>query len=320
MREPDAQRRRFLAALAAGVAAPAVARDGPRTIVYISRPGDEIGWLRNALAERGYIDGSNIRVDLRLVEADRFQALAADVVASKPEVVLVGGVERAQKMMALTRTIPIICTLGSDVVGAGLARSLNRPGYNVTGFSIEVREIAPISISLIRAMRPTVRRLVLVLPMGPATLYRQGLRPIAEAAEAAGIAWEPRVTLTLAELDRALAETPGEQTAAMLTSGIPTVAMPEMTSVVNARRVVSLAGLSPEWVEAGALMCYLRSIADKPRRMAAIIDKILRGADPGTIPFEVGDRSDLFLNRQTARLIGVTIPQEVLLRATRVVG
>ena len=296
-----------------------LARGPAARVVYLSREGDDGQWLLPALAERGYIEGQGLRLSVRPVEGDAFDAAARKAVAENPDALMTGGVVRVRKLMALTRRIPIICMNGSDAVGAGLAKSLARPGYNVTGFSIEVRETAPIIISLVRALRPGLRRIVVVLPYGPATLLREGLRPMAEAAGAAGIAWEHKIAGTLQELDQAFAGEPGEQVAAFLAGVPPNVEPAEIAARLNARRIATISGLVPEWVEDGALMCYQRVVPDKPRRVAALLDKVLRGMDPGTIPFEVGDRDELVLNRATARRIGVTIPQEVLLRATRVI-
>jgi putative ABC transport system substrate-binding protein len=319
MQGPDATRRALLAALAAGIAAPALGRDAPRRVTVIGRPADDYDWLRPLLAERGYVEGVNLQMLVFQAEGPAFQAAAQKAVASRPDLLITGGVVRVKQLMALTSTIPIICTLGSDAVGAGLANSLSRPGRNVTGFSIEVRDIAPITLRLLKSMRPGLKRMVLVLPTGPLTLNEGGLRPFAEAARAEGLSWEPRIAASAAQFEQAVAGSPGEQTAAFLSGGAGPDAS-ALLAVLNEKRVATLAGLDMDWVDAGALMGYVRNIPDKGRRLASLIDKILRGADPGTIPFEVGERSEFHLNVKTARLIGVTVPQEVLLRATRVIA
>lgn len=320
MQGAAATRRRLLAAFAAGCVAPVLGAEGPRRVTYIGRPGDDIDWLRATLAERGYVEGRTLRLTVHAVDPDGFRDVAREAVAARPEVLMAGGVVRVRELMSLTSTIPIVCVLGSDVVGAGLAKSLARPGRNVTGFSIEVREIAPITVSLARALRPAARRMVLVLGTGSARGNEQGLRPMAEAAREAGFTWEPRPTPTMQHVHALAAEGPGELTMAFLAGTPEDGDMAQVAQALNARRVASIGGLSAEWVEAGALMSYVRTIADKPRRVAALVDKLLRGADPGTIPFEVGERAEFTLNRATARAIGVAIPQEVLLRATRVIG
>lgn len=320
MREPSATRRALLAALAAGTAAPAWGLDVPRRVTLLTRPGDDGEWLRTVLAERGYVDGANLRLTVVPVEGPPFEAAARAAIAAKAELLMTGGVERVRLLMGLTTTIPIICTLGSDVVGAGLAKSLQRPGRNVTGFSIEVRDIAPITISLAKAIRPRLQHMVVVLPRGPLTLNEGGMRPLAEAARAAGITWGARIAATAAQAGAEFADLPGERTAAFLSGGPQAPGALEMLAALNERRILTIAGLVMEWVEAGALMSYVRSIADKPRRIAALVDKLLRGVDPGTIPFEVGERAEFALNLKTAKAIGVAIPQEVLLRATRVIG
>jgi putative ABC transport system substrate-binding protein len=316
------RRRRALLAIGTALAlAPSrlLAAPSPARVVYIATPDDDGLWMLPALAERGYVEGANFRFIVRPVDSDGFDEVARRTIAEKPAVLLVGGVVRVQKLMKMTSTIPIVLLLGSDPVGAGLAKSLARPGYNVTGFSIETRAIAPITISLLRAIRPGLKRIVVVLPMGPPTLFRFGLSAFAEAAAAVGMSWEHRVATNAAELQALCAEGDPAQVAAFLGGKQAGMTLAEVAEIFNARRIVTMAGLNTDWVEAGALMCYVRVIPEKDRHIAAIIDKLLRGVAAGTIPFETGDRDEFMLNRATARRIGVAIPQEVLLRATRVI-
>jgi putative ABC transport system substrate-binding protein len=313
--------RRALLALLAGALVPesVLAAASPARVVYIATPDDDGLWMLPALAERGYVEGANFRFIVRPVDSDGFDEVARRTIAEKPAVLLVGGVVRVQKLMKMTSTIPIVLLLGSDPVGAGLAKSLARPGYNVTGFSIETRAIAPITISLLRAIRPTLKRIVVVLPMGPTTMFRFGLSAFAEAAAAVGVSWEHRVATNAAELKGLFANVDPAEVAAFLSGKQAGLTYAEVTEIFNARRILTMAGLNPDWVEAGALMCYIRVIPEKDRHVAAVIDKLLRGIDAGSIPFETGDRDEFTINRTTAKKIGVAIPQEVLLRATRVI-
>src|SRR5204862_7502251 len=208
-----------------------------------------------------------------------------------------------------TRSIPIVCGAIPDPVSAGFAQSLRRPGGNVTGLSTGSHELWPIVIGMLRTLRPRLKRIAVF--HSPGMPVEIQMRTHREAAEAAGIAWSHVAVSTPADLERSLAPLAGEalHMAPIRTDGLAE----ELLEIAHRHRILTFGGHEV------ALMGYSRHFADEIRRIAATVDKLLRGANAAEIPFELPDRTHFRLNRATARRIGVEIPPEMLMRADRVV-
>jgi putative ABC transport system substrate-binding protein len=277
--------------------------------------------FRQGLHGLGYVEGRNIAIDERWGEGrpDRLASLAAELVRLNVDIIVTSSTPGVQAARQATRTIPIIMTLVSDPVESGLAASLARPGGNVTGLSTMHPEISGKRLELLKEVIPKVSRVaVLCNPSSPVTA------PLLRETQAAARAL--RVQLQLVEvrgpteLDNAFSAITRDRARAL-------VVLPDAIFQDQRSRIVALAakGRVPamyawrEPVDAGGLMSYGASVPDIFRRAAVYVDKILKGARPAELPVEQPTRFELVINMKTARALGLTIPQSVLIRADQVI-
>jgi putative ABC transport system substrate-binding protein len=280
--------------------------------------------IRLALRERGHIEGQNIATEYRYGEGklDRFAELAAELVRLKVDIIVVAGGNlwvRAAKNA--TKTIPIVMTgPGSDPVEAGLIGSLARPGGNVTGLTILGTELGGKRLELLKEAIPKLARVaVLYDPAAPASVIevKEVLPPAARTLRLTARFWEVREADGFEKVFAALSKERPD--------GLYPVSGPLMRD--NQKRTVDFALKSrlPSMyfnrgaVEAGGLMYYGADLADSYRRVAYYVDKILKGAKPRDLPVEQPTKFELVINLKTAKQIGVTIPSDVLARASRLI-
>jgi ABC-type uncharacterized transport system substrate-binding protein len=280
--------------------------------------------IRLALRELGYIEGQNIATEYRTAEGklDRLPELAAELVRLKVDVIVAaGGVNTIRPAMNATKTIPIVMVGGGDdPVKAGLVESLARPGGNVTGTTRLGGELGGKRLELFKEAVPKlVRVAVLYDPGAPASV-----REVKEVLPVAGRAlrltiqsWEVRGT---EDFDRVFAAM-GKQRP----DGLYVPTSPRMFD--NGNRIVGFALKSrlpsmygnKEAVDAGGLMSYAADPADSYRRVAYYVDRILKGAKPADLPVEQPTKFEFVINMKTAKQIGLTIPPDVLARASRLI-
>ena len=290
----------------------AFAADRPRVVGYLSG-GQGPEWLARVLATRGYVDGRNLRIDTRVPanwDMPMLAKAAAELVAARPDVLYAIMANRVAALAAATRTIPIVTGGVPDPVGAGFAQTIRRPGGNITGLSFGFRETAEILLGLLKEFRPRLRRVVGIFPAGLPEEHRGTWWR--DASRAAAVEWSAAEAGDEADAERILQPVAGQ---AVIVAPTKDPRQPERILAIATRlRILSIGS-----VQQGALMSYGHDFADHESRIAAILDKVLRGASPAEIPFELPDRPAFSLNRRTARAIGVEIPPGVLLRATEVI-
>jgi putative tryptophan/tyrosine transport system substrate-binding protein len=280
--------------------------------------------IRLALRELGYIEGQNIAIEYRYSEGkqDRQPELAAELVRLKVDIIVVtGGTGQTRAAKNATKTIPIIMVdAGRDPVEAGLIESLAHPGGNVTGITSLNRELGGKRLELLKEAVPKVARVaVLYDPAAPAAVLdvREVLPAAARALKLTLQPWEVR---TSEDFDTVFAAM-GKQRP----DGLYVTPNPLMAN--NLRRIAGLALKSRlpsvygrrEAVDAGGLIYYGADLADSYRRVAVYVDKILKGAKPADLPVEQPTKFELVINLITAKQIGLTIPPEVLARASRLI-
>jgi putative ABC transport system substrate-binding protein len=275
-----------------------------------------------ALGELGYVEGRHFTIDRRYANggSDQLPDLAAELVRLKVDVIVTLGTIAAQAAKKATATIPIVIVVGGDPVGTGLAGGLARPGGNVTGLSLMSTELSAKRLELLKQVAPDASRVALV--------WGSDLRPFADVALKTMQAVAPSLRLRLesvevrnaADLPHAFASVAAARADAMYVLGGPLLTdhRAKVIELVAASRLPTIFG-GGGFVEAGGLMSYGPSFSEVFRRAARYVHKILQGAKPGDLPIEQPTKFDLVINLKTAKAMGLTIPQSLLLRADEVI-
>jgi len=277
--------------------------------------------LVGGLAELGWVEGRNLRLDLRYAEGDaaRIRPLAAELLSEKPDVLVATTEPVAREAAALTKTVPIVFAIGFDPVGAGLVQSFTRPGGNVTGMSVLQYELIPKRLQLLKEAVPGLTRVAVIYRAGDANADRV-LESLAQPARTLGLAVIPGEVRVAGEFERAF-----EQLARQKAGGI--VLLGDALFFQHSARVANLAikhrlafGVGPvEYARAGALFSYGPDFAAIFRSSATLVDKILKGARPADMPVEQANVYELVVNLKTARQLGITLPRSFLLQATQTI-
>jgi putative ABC transport system substrate-binding protein len=324
------RRREFIAGLGSAVAWPLTARGQQPGLPVIgllhSASSDTVTrYLANfhqGLKQGGHVAGQNVSIEYRWADGqyDRLPALAADLVRRQVTVIVaLGAVNSPLAAKAATESIPILFVTGSDPVEIGLVPRLNRPGGNLTGFTLVARELVPKRLEILRELIPKISVVGLIVnPMNPNNK--------SEASEMQALArdggWRLQVAAaaTIAELDAAFTTLARQKVDAFLT---PTdyffVARRGQIATLAAR--YSLPGIFPtrDSVDAGGLMSYGASVSDAYRQLGIYASRILKGERAGELPVMQPTKFELIVNLSTARAIGLTIPESILARADEVI-
>ena len=324
MKSTDSRRRLLAALLASPLAGRALAQESSpvRIVGYLMVGEGHPRRLSAGLGELGYVEGRNLRFEIRrmpesAMPADREKAVAA-LAGSGAEVLVASGDWNVVALHRATTRIPIVSAGVSNPVSLGLARSLRNPGMNVTGLSSGLEEAAVLQFGALRLMRPRLKRVVFV-----AFHLEDELKVAPEhvsAAERLGIATDVAVAKDLEEVERifaAIRETAVE--AAWIDTPAAGVTAKQIAGSAVRHRLATHA-IDASMVRDGLLFSFWLAQTDGAHRIAIIVDKILRGASPASIPFELPDKTELTINRATAAAIGVAIPEELKLRANAIVG
>jgi ABC-type uncharacterized transport system substrate-binding protein len=280
--------------------------------------------FRQELRTLGWIEGKNIIIEYRFAEQkrDRVAGLAADLVRMKVDLIVASGTPTVLAAKKATTTIPIVMTNVGDPVGTGLVASLARPGGNVTGLSSLGIELNTKRLEILKDAVLDLARVGLLWPAGSGAGVALQLKDLRSAALA--------LKLKLEEIETRLDDPKGlesafqtakqKQVGAILTTSGPLL-------FAERKRLVELAGkyrlpaiyFQREFVDDGGLMSYGTDFDHQYRRAAVYVDKILKGAKPGDLPVQQATKFEFIINLKAAKQIGVTIPQNVLARADKVI-
>jgi putative ABC transport system substrate-binding protein len=278
--------------------------------------------LREGLSEAGFIDGQNVRIDLRWAEGqyDRLPAMAKELVGQQVALIIAGGGDRpALAAKAATTTIPVVFIGSDDPVGFGLVASLNKPGGNVTGVSLFTSELEVKRFALLRELAPAIPRIaMLVNPNNPTA--EPNIRDVQAAAHAVDQQIDFLRAGSERDIDSAFRTMVRQRTDALLVAHDPFLfARREQLVALAAYNAIPAIYEFREFVLAGGLMSYGIKLTDNYRLAGGYAGKILKGAKPADLPVQQPTKLILTINLKTAKSLGLEIPAKLLALADEVI-
>ena len=301
------------------------AEPGPQVRIAILGTQLSRGPTANVVEELqrlGYGEGRNLTLDVRYAENKpaRLPDLALELVRLKPDVILtMGTIESTVAVMKATATIPIVFVHAVDPVRTGLVATLARPGGNVTGITSLNADLDAKRLELITEILPGVRRVVvLVSSLDPETASM--LRRVESAARARHVQLDVQKIRDQTDLNRALSSAAKRDAPGLLALGSPPLNSLS-PSLAKLTAKYQLPAVSPwkEFPDAGGLASYGTNVPEMFQRGAQLVDRILKGAKPAELPVEQPTKFELVINLKTAKVLGLNIPESILLRADEVI-
>ena len=277
--------------------------------------------LRRSLRDAGYVDGRDVVLDYRFGNGKRgrIRAQAAEFVRRDVDVIVAAGLPPAQEAAKLTRTIPIVVTFASDLVGSGLVASYAKPGGNVTGMTSLAVDLSAKRLQLVKEAVPSVSRVAMLF--NP-TAYA-GVETVQRARTAAvllGVAIQQVPVRGTSDFENAFAAMARERADALIMVVDRLIATHRRQLIgLAARRKLPTMCWRPAMARDGCLMSYGADRSAMVRRSASYVAKILRGSNPAEMPIEQPTKFGLAVNLKTAKALGITFPPSILLRATEVI-
>jgi ABC-type uncharacterized transport system substrate-binding protein len=273
------------------------------------------------MLELGYIEGKNLAIEWRFADGrtERFDPLAAELVRANVEVIVTHSTAAARALRRATTRLPLVVIGMGDPVGSGLAASLARPGGNVTGVSIIATELAPKYVELLKSVVPKVSRVAYLMTSGN-PIHPTLLKRIDAVARQLGIEVLPVGVGTPDGIAAGFGAIVDKRAEAVIVPPDPMLSLKrrQIASLSVANRLPSIF-TNRESVEAGGLMSYGPNPLASYRSGAVYVDKILKGAKPAELPIEQPTKFYMTVNLKTAKILGIAIPKELLLRADEVI-
>jgi putative tryptophan/tyrosine transport system substrate-binding protein len=275
--------------------------------------------LREGLAKLGWIEGHNLRIDLRFTgsDPDRMQAYAAELVSLATEVIVASSAPATRAAQEQTKTFPIVFTAGGDPVTNGLLQNIARPEGNTTGFTSTVDSLIGKWLELLKEAAPHITRVALVF--NPQTVNAAYFRSIEAAATLLGVQGLKTPVRDPLDIVRAIDAFAAEPNGGLLVVPVLPVESYQMLHRVAAQHRLPGIHVNRREVATGGLMSYATDFPDIYRRAATYVDRLLRGAKVSELPVQFPTKFELVVNLKTAKAIGLTIPEAFLLRADEVI-
>ena len=308
-----------LAARAQQTAVPVIGFLDPRSADAMT---ERLPAFRQGLKEAGLVEGDNVAIEYRWAEGqyDRLPALAAELVRRQVAVIFATPTISALAAKSATATIPIVFTAGDDPVKLGLVSSLARPGGNLTGVNFFGAEVVSKRLELLRELVPRIGRLAVLVNPSNATISETTVRDLEAAARGMGVQVQVFNASTSREIDAAFANLVRERSDAVFVSGDAFFTSRRVQLATLATRYVIPSSFSQrEVTEAGGLMSYATNIRDTYRQVGVYVGRILKGAKPADLPVVQSSKFELVINHQTARMLGLTVPDKLLVAADEVI-
>ena len=277
--------------------------------------------LREGLRDLGHIDGKNILYEYRSAggNPDRMPSLVTELIQLKVEILFCSNLPAIHAAKAATKTIPIVMVSNVDPVELGLVDSFARPGGNITGLTLQSLELSGKRLELLKEIFPKLKRVGLVWNTGDQSMNLI-TKQVQAAAPTLGVALQPygvRDPEDFGGIFEKISQNPPDALFSIADRLISSQRKQIVEFGVKSK-IPTMFDAAPA-VEAGALMAYGPRRAEVSRRAAVFVDKILKGAKPADLPVEQPTKFELVINLKTAKEIGLTIPQNVLMRADRVI-
>jgi putative tryptophan/tyrosine transport system substrate-binding protein len=317
------RRRDFIAGIGAAAwpLAGRAQRAAPPVIGFLNlRSPAEAGYVLEpflqGLRDAGYVDGQNVAIEYRWAEYrfDRLSALAADLVSRHVNVIITSGA--ALEVKAVTSTIPIVFTTGSDPVATGLVERLDRPGANVTGASFYSGALVAKQLELLHELVPRAAVIGMLRRRSTGT----GVKDAQTAASTLGQHIHELTVENDGEFERAFATLVQQKAGALVVDVNPFFdSRRERLIELASRHAIPTVYYDREFVTAGGLICYGASIMDAYRQAGVYAGRILKGEKPGDLPVMLPTKFDMALNLKTAKALSLEVPTSILLRATEVI-
>jgi putative ABC transport system substrate-binding protein len=325
------RRRDFAAMFGSAAALPlaAYAEQAGRTrriALLLGAGGDAEGmsWLaefRAKLASFGWTDGRNATLDVRWGGADiaHIQAMAAELVRSSPDVILVYSIRVLNAMRRATEKIPVVFIATSDPVGLGIVQSLAHPGGNLTGFMLYEVSVAGKLAELLKEVQPDLKRVALLF--NPENLsapgYWKAIETVAAPLGMTPLRFPVRDEATIGDAMEAFARVPAG--GIVLPTDVTTVVHRGLIIALAERYKLPVAYSFRADVASGGLISYGPDTTDLFHRAASYVDRILRGEKPGDLPVQAPTKFELAINMKTAKTLGIAVPRTILVRADDVI-
>ena len=280
------------------------------------------GPFRQGMSELGYVEGKNLVIEWRSAEdkAERLSGLAAELVNLKVDAIVAAGSLAIGTAQRATMTIPIVMGGAGDPVASGYVKSLAHPGGNITGATNIAGDLAPKQLEMLHSMVPKLSRVFVLVNPDNLAGHITVLKNVQAAARRTGVTIVSLDARAPKEIENAFSKMAREKATGLIVARDPFLNQQgrQIAELAAKNRLPTIAGVR-EYVEAGGLMSYGASITDQYRRVAIYVDKILKGAKPGDLPVEQPTKFELLINRTTAKALGLTIPQSLLISADKVI-
>lgn len=277
--------------------------------------------LLKGLQDRGYVKDANFALEERYVDGDldRLPAAAAELVQQKVDVIVTTATQASVAAQKATSTIPIVIAVETDPVGSGFAKTLARPGGNMTGLSTMATDTVTKHLNLLAEVKPGLKRLgVLMDPLHPA--HPGMLKSLEGPARRLKIALEVVRATSPAEIERALSTLKDKRAEGVLVL-IDSVYSLNRRQIAEQAAKLKLMSIYPDssYAEAGGFMTYGVVFNDNFHRVGGFIDRIAKGANPAEMPFEQPTKFELVINHKATSAVGITVPRSLLARADRLI-
>lgn len=319
-------RRQFLIASGALLAAPLVRAQRPEKVYRIgmpnvvNRPANPfIAAFEDGLRDHGYLPGKNVVIDYRSADgsAERLPVVVRELVRSNPDVIVTSQNQVTMVVKAATSSIPIVMVVGTDVLRQGLVQSLAAPGGNITGLAWDVGEgTVEKKLEFLKEVAPTATRVAVLVGPPYEIVYRDAVERAAKALRLS-VFWKSFSN----DLKQDFADMVQQGCRALIMFPSPQLwaRNAEVVALAAQHRLPAMYAAGAEAVDLGGLMSYAPNARAAWRTAARFVDKILKGAKPANIPVEQPTALELVINLKTAKALGLTFPQSLLLRADRVI-